>query len=78
MLESAVGACHCIALATLSNIGYPADIFPSNRFYRKDLSAPEIELSAPGRIRALPGPGIGCVPDRGELERLVVESHRLG
>ena len=78
MLESAVGACHCIALATLPNIGYPADIFPSSRFYRKDLSVPEIQLSAPGRIRALPGPGIGCVPDRGELERLVVESHRLG
>ncbi len=77
MLESAVGACHCIALATLPNIGYPADIFPSSRFYRKDLSVPEIELSAPGRIRALPGPGIGCVPDRSELERLVVESHRL-
>ena len=77
MLESAVGASHCIALATLSNIGYPADIFPTSRFYRKDLSVPEIELCGPGRIRALPGPGVGCVPDQGQLERLVVESHRL-
>ena len=77
MLESAVGAYHCIALATLSNIGYPADIFPTSRFYRKDLSVPEVELSGPGRIRALPAPGIGCSPDQGQLERLVVESHRL-
>lgn len=77
MLESAVGACHCIALATLPNIHYPADIFPSRRFYRKDLSTPEIELSGPARIKALPLPGIGCVPDRGQLEKWVVESHRL-
>ena len=77
MLESAVGAYHCVALATLSNIGYPADIFPTSRFYRKDLSVPEVELSGPGRIRALPAPGIGCVPDQAQLERLVVESHRL-
>jgi O-succinylbenzoate synthase len=45
MLESAVGASLCIALATLENFTYPADIFPSSRFYRQDLADPPITLS---------------------------------
>jgi O-succinylbenzoate synthase len=44
MLESATGAAACAALAMLDNFTYPADIFPSSRFYREDLSDPPIEL----------------------------------
>jgi hypothetical protein len=47
MLESAVGASHAIALAMLDNFTYPADIFPSSRFYREDLADPPIELFTP-------------------------------
>lgn len=45
MLESATGAGHCLALATLPNFTYPADIFPSAKFYMEDLSDPPIVLS---------------------------------
>ena len=45
MLESATGAAFCISLAMLDNFTYPADIFPSSRFYQQDLSEPAIELS---------------------------------
>ncbi len=44
MLESAVGAGLCVALAMLDNFTYPADIFPSSRFYHEDLGDPPIEL----------------------------------
>ena len=44
MLESAVGAQFCKALAALDNCSYPADIFPSDKFYRQDLSAPDIKV----------------------------------
>lgn len=44
MLESAVGAAHCVALAMLDNFTYPADIFPSARFYVEDLSDPPLVL----------------------------------
>ena len=44
MLESALGATFCIALAMLDNFTYPADIFPSSRFYKPDLSEPAVEL----------------------------------
>lgn len=44
MLESSTGASHCAALAMLNNFTYPADIFPSSRFYHEDLSDPPLEL----------------------------------
>lgn len=63
MLESAVGANHCIALATLPNIKYPCDIFPTRRFYENDLSMPEMVHSAPSMFRARNVPGVGAEPD---------------
>lgn len=46
MLESSTGSAHCIALAMLENFTYPADIFPSRRFYREDMSDPPVDLDA--------------------------------
>lgn len=74
MLESATGAALCVALSMLDNFTYPADIFPSTRFYREDLSDPPLELDrlsdgSPG-VRAplrLPEP----IPKR--LNQLTVE-----
>jgi O-succinylbenzoate synthase len=74
MLESAVGASHCLALATLPNIQYPSDVFPSQRFYVKDLGSPQIRLARPSVIRAFEGAGIGCEPDPQELALRTVES----
>ena len=79
MLESAVGASFCVSLAMLDNFTYPADIFPSSRFYTEDLADPPIELvRSADRVpsvrapRELPEP----VPERLErccVERAVVE-----
>jgi len=44
MLESATGASICAALAMLDNFTYPADIFPSARFYHQDLAETPLEL----------------------------------
>jgi len=44
MLESATGAAQAAALAMLDNFTYPADIFPSDRFYHEDLSDPPLIL----------------------------------
>ena len=57
MLESALGGSICVELATLENFTYPGDLFPSSRFYRRDLSQPPLELAE------------GCVfkPSTGDL-----------
>ena len=58
MLESSVGASQCVALAMLPNFTYPADIFPSSRFYHEDLGDPPLEL-----IRTREGlPGVEPLP----------------
>ena len=77
MLESSVGSSHCQALATLPNVKYPSDVFPSRRFYAHDLGCFERELSGPSQIRAFEGPGIGCVPDEGRLRASTIESCSL-
>jgi O-succinylbenzoate synthase len=77
MLESAVGASHCLALATLSNIKYPSDIFPSDRFFAKDLGEPPMVLSGPSQVTAAMLPGIGVEPNPARLEQLTVERAML-
>jgi O-succinylbenzoate synthase len=74
MLESAVGASHCVALAMLPNFTYPADIFPSSRFYREDLADEPLELirtqhQQPG---VKPFPRLP-EPDPARLKRLTVQ-----
>lgn len=73
MLESALGANVCVALSMLDNFTYPADIFPSSRFYHEDLCDPPLELQTIDGVpsvvapRTLPEP----VPER--LRKLTVQ-----
>lgn len=81
MLESAVGARVCVALAMLDNFTYPADIFPSRVYYREDLGIPPIELER-GRdgspqVAALDVPGTGATPDPQRLERMTIARTRI-
>ncbi|HVX12540.1 MAG TPA: o-succinylbenzoate synthase [Pirellulales bacterium] len=73
MLESAIGSRICVALAMLDNFTYPADIFPSSRFYHADLGRPVLELAhdSAGRpqVVAPDEPGIAAAPDAELLER---------
>jgi O-succinylbenzoate synthase len=69
MLESALGQGFSLALATLPNFQYPADIFPSRRFYAADLAEPEIVLSGPSQVTAPDRPGVGYRPHPERLRR---------
>ena len=73
MLESGVGQSFNLALATLSNIKYPCDLFPSSRFYQADLAETEVVLSGPGQITAGERVGIGCGPDTARLRRATIQ-----
>jgi O-succinylbenzoate synthase len=64
---------HCIALATLPNFTYPADIFASSRFYRQDLAEPEIVLSGKAQVSAQERPGIGTEPNASRLAQLTLD-----
>ena len=73
MLESAIGASHNIAFATLPNMKYPSDIFPTSRFYKQDLGTPSIEHSAPSQFEASGESGIGVCPNEQLLEEMAIE-----
>ncbi|MBT4124761.1 MAG: o-succinylbenzoate synthase [Chloroflexi bacterium] len=51
MLESAVGSAVCVELATLPNFLYPGDLFPSSRFYVRDMGQPEVTLTESQTMR---------------------------
>jgi O-succinylbenzoate synthase len=73
MLESTVGQSFAIALASLPNMRYPSDIFPTSRFYPEDATGHRLALSGVSQITAVAGSGIGVVPDEHELQKYVVE-----
>lgn len=76
MLESAVGTRVNMALAMLDHFTYPADLFPSSRFYHRDLGRPAVELTCgedgSPQIAVGDEPGIGAEPDPGLLEEFCV------
>lgn len=78
MLESALGAGVCVSLAMLDNFTYPADIFPSSRFYHQDLCDPPLELIRLGD--GTPGVRAGQLPEPNlqRLEKLCVQRQRIG
>ncbi len=73
MLESAVGARIALALATLENCTYPADLFSSSKFYSEDLAdLPVVVETGPSggrQLRCLDASGLGCSPDPERLAR---------
>lgn len=73
MLESSTGAAHCIALAMLDNFTYPADIFPSSRFYREDLAQVPVELDFGGAVPSVRAFDVLPDPDSTRLEQLCLE-----
>lgn len=79
MLESATGVGFCVALSMLDNCTYPADIFPSSRFYHQDLSDNPLFLSqTPDGIPSIraqddnPSPNLTRI-DNATLQSAIVE-----
>jgi len=82
MLESAVGSAFSTALATLDNVRYPADVFPTDRHYARDLAEPEVDFVGAqdgGRFAvAADVPGIAPAPAATRLAAQTLEHAALG
>ncbi len=77
MLESAVGAGICIELATISNMVYPNDLFPSATYYTKEISENEIKYSSSGKMLPSKTPGNAYEPELKTLLSRTQESIHL-
>ncbi|MDQ6700982.1 MAG: o-succinylbenzoate synthase [Acidobacteriota bacterium] len=76
MFESAIGQADCIALASLPNFKFPADIAPSKRYFKRDLIKPFITLEG-GRVKVPTAAGLGFPIDEDVLEECTVEKEVL-
>jgi O-succinylbenzoate synthase len=59
MLEAGIGRAHNIAMASLANFTLPGDISASRRYWKRDIIAPWVEVSARGTIALTDEPGFG-------------------
>jgi O-succinylbenzoate synthase len=59
MLESGIGRAHNIALSTLPGFTLPGDVSASNRYWKRDVITPAVEISPEGAITVPTAPGFG-------------------
>ena len=72
MLESGVGAGICAALGTLPGFNYPADVFPSRKFYVEDITDRWVEQDENCNVVLDETPGVGFDPVPERLEKVTV------
>jgi o-succinylbenzoate synthase len=59
MLEAGIGRAHNIALSTLPNFVLPGDVSASQRYWKRDIIDPWVEVTPRGTILVGDGPGFG-------------------
>jgi O-succinylbenzoate synthase len=72
MLESGVGAGICAALGTLPGFTYPADVFPSERFYTEDITDKWVIQDEDCNVVLDESPGVGFDPVPERLDAVTV------
>jgi O-succinylbenzoate synthase len=77
MLESGIGRAHNIAMSTLPNFVLPGDVSASKRYWKRDIVAPPVEVSAAGTIAVPQSEGFGYSIDADYLDSLVVRKEML-
>jgi O-succinylbenzoate synthase len=77
MLESGIGRAVNVALASLPGFTLPGDISPSERYWERDVVAPEWTMDGNGRIRVPQIPGLGVAVDLDRIENLTARAKVL-
>jgi len=68
MLETGVGRAFNLAVASLQGFTLPSDISASKRYFKRDITKKEFELTSEGTIEVPEGPGIGVELDQHFLD----------
>src|SRR2546423_10680880 len=77
MLESGIGLCHNIAMATLPGFTLPGDVSASSRYWEEDIISPPVTVSPGGTIKAPTAPGIGFDVNLARIDSLAVRSETI-
>jgi O-succinylbenzoate synthase len=77
MLESGIGRAHNIALSTLGNFVLPGDVSASQRYWKRDIVIPPVEVTPSGTIQVRDEPGFGYALDLDYLRQITVREETL-
>ena len=77
MLEAGIGRAHNIALSTLENFTLPGDVSASQRYWKRDIIRPAVEVTRGGTIEVPDGAGIGYEVDLQYVDELTVRNETL-
>lgn len=72
MLETGIGRAFNIALASLPNFKYPADMSPYYFYYSEDLVDPSYDVDREGYIPVLDSPGLGYKIEESKIQKYTV------
>jgi O-succinylbenzoate synthase len=78
MLESGIGRAHNIALASLPNFTLPGDVSASERYWKRDIILPPVEITGQGTIVLRDNPGFGYDLDCDLIRRITVREESIG
>ncbi|MEM0139778.1 MAG: o-succinylbenzoate synthase [Ferroplasma sp.] len=76
MLETGIGRAFNIAMASLSDINYPGDTSPNDKYFKNDIVKNTFKMQK-GEIKPYDNKGIGVEIDEEYLKRYTVESGEL-
>jgi O-succinylbenzoate synthase len=77
MLEAGIGRAHNIALATLPNFTLPGDVSASNRYWKRDIISPAVEITPRGTIAVRDGVGFGYEIDHDFMKHVTVREEAV-
>lgn len=77
MLESGIGRAHNIALSTLPDFTLPGDVSASNRYWKRDIISPAVEITPSGTIAIRDQPGFGYDIDFDFLRSVTVRTEEV-
>jgi len=77
MLETGIGRCHNVALASLENFTLPGDVSASARYWAEDIIEPEVVVSPQGEIAIPDTPGRGYEVRTDLVEKLTVRKETI-
>ncbi len=77
MLEAGIGRAHNIALSTLPNFVLPGDVSASQRYWKRDIIHPAVEVTLRGTIEVRNDPGFGYDLDLDYIRAITVREETV-
>ncbi|HWR39959.1 MAG TPA: o-succinylbenzoate synthase [Patescibacteria group bacterium] len=77
MLDTGIARAHNVAVSSLPNYRFPGDVPASNRYWKQDLTSPELVIDKNAMIEVPQKPGIGFEPVAAVMESCTYEKKEI-